>query len=152
MDKKFVIAGTDIEFWEYARKHPVPIPDLINVHQPEVLHHNEKPHGVFIGTWRSRPDLFDIFNALEILWNFQHPTIRKIREDIVKASASPISVYLNGVLQAPEDYSVSGNTVRVYNPTDQLATVELKTADQMLYSYILMPRDALNVTLHIALT
>ncbi len=151
MDKKFVIAGTDKEFWDYAKKQ-VGDPNLVMVHKPEVLHHNDKPHGVFIGTWRSRKDLFEIFNALEILWNFQNPIIRKIREDLVKAAASPIAVYLNGVLQAPADYSISGDVVRVYNPTNSLATVELKTADKMLYSYKVMPYDAVNVKLHISLT
>jgi hypothetical protein len=66
-----------------------------------------------------------------------------------KSKQNPIAVFLNGVLQAPADYSVSGNTVRVYNPTDQLAHVEIKTADKILYSYNLMPRDALNATLPI---
>lgn len=149
MGKKFVIAGNMGEFYDYANKPAVPDQELVYVDKPSVLHHNDKPHGVFIGTWKSRTDILDILNALEILWNFQNTTIRKIRESLVNAAPSPLAVYLNGVLQAPADYTVTGNTVSVYNPTNQIATIELKTSDKMLYSFNAMPYDTLHASLHI---
>ncbi len=149
MGKKFVIAGNMAEFWDYANKPAIKNQALVYVDKPSVLHHNENPHGVFIGTWKSRTDILDILNALEILWNFQNTTIRKIRESLVNAAPSPLAVYLNGVLQAPADYTVSGNTVSVYNPTNQIATIELKTSDKMLYSFNAMPYDTLHASLHI---
>jgi hypothetical protein len=149
MDKKFVIAGNKGEFYDYANKPSVSSRELVYVDTPASLHLNGNPHGVFIGTWKSRTDILDILNALEILWNFQNTTIRKIRESLVNASPSPLAVYLNGVLQAPADYTVSGNTVSIYNPTNQIATIELKTSDKMLYSFNAMPYDTLHASLHI---
>ena len=70
----YVIAGTEAQAYEYINRkleesisnglNPVNIQEYKYVHSPDVFRGIRDPSGVFIGTWESRKDMEEIFQAL----------------------------------------------------------------------------------------
>lgn len=71
--KTLVIAGTALEAlrWintdlqqRWPSNNALSMTDYTIVHSPDVLRGIVNPTGRFIGTWRDRPDIFEILNTL----------------------------------------------------------------------------------------
>ena len=69
IDKYFIVSGNHAEyknwFWKNRSRFPDNnISDFIYVHSLIVLRGYANPHGFFIGTFRSRADLYDIVQTI----------------------------------------------------------------------------------------
>jgi len=62
--KNYIIAGTFDEYLQWVSKSNLSLNSTICVSSPAVLRGTQNPHGFFIGTWRERDDLEDIFMEL----------------------------------------------------------------------------------------
>jgi len=62
--KYYVIAGTFEEYLLWLKTSNLSPNSAICVSTPAVLRGTQNPHGSFIGTWRNRSDLEDIFMEL----------------------------------------------------------------------------------------
>ena len=88
--KTLVIAGNKFEAvtWIHAdlgKKYPtntsLSMSDYIIVTNPDQLRGMGDPSGIFIGTWRERPDIFEILNML--LVNMIEPSKHNIIQDLL---------------------------------------------------------------------
>ena len=61
--KNYIIAGTYQEYLNWLKTSKFPS-NAVCVSTPAVLRGTQNPHGWFIGTWRKRDDLEDIFMEL----------------------------------------------------------------------------------------
>lgn len=69
LDKYFIVAGTHEEFrtWLQLNRRRFPynnINDFIYVDRPMVFLGHAYPHGFFVGTFKQRPDLFEIIQTI----------------------------------------------------------------------------------------
>ena len=73
IDRYFIVAGNHAEyknwfwkrFWKNRSRFPDNnISDFIWVHSSDVFRGSANPHGFFIGTFRSRADLYDIVQTI----------------------------------------------------------------------------------------
>lgn len=91
MSKIFVIAGNgeqarqwivnDCERRWNARETSVSISDYVIVQRAESLKGLSDPHGVFVGTWRERDDIYYVIEALMIASSQPNPALVKILEE-----------------------------------------------------------------------
>jgi hypothetical protein len=79
MSKIFVVAGTSHEanYWiinHLAKRYPsntsASMSDYVYVSSPDTLKGVRDPHGVFVGNWRDRPDIYEIVQTL--IWSSIH--------------------------------------------------------------------------------
>jgi len=89
-EKIFVIAGTFIEANEWIKqdiekKYPndpsVTFSNYVYVYAPSRLRGLNDPHGVFIGTWRSRKDIKEIVESL-LQCSYHNPALGKIHREL----------------------------------------------------------------------
>ena len=64
MNKNFIIAGTFEQYNHWIKKKILTPSTHVCVSTPAVLNGTQNPHGWFIGTWRDRFDLEEIFMQL----------------------------------------------------------------------------------------
>ena len=69
IDKYFIVPGTYPEYRTWVNKNHIFYPDnnisdFIYVHNSIVFRGYANPHGFFIGTFRSRADLYDIVQTI----------------------------------------------------------------------------------------
>lgn len=71
--KTFVIAGTEHEahYWiindlgkRYPKNTSLSMSNYVYVSNADKLRGHQDPHGVFVGTWRDRVDIYEIVQAL----------------------------------------------------------------------------------------
>ena len=62
--KQYIIAGNFDEFLQWDSKSKDSVNNIICVSTPAVLNGTQNPHGFFIGSWRKRDDLEEIFMQL----------------------------------------------------------------------------------------
>lgn len=62
--KYYIIAGTFDEYLQWVSKSIYAPNNIICVSTPAVLNGTYCPHGFFIGSWRNRDDLEEIFMQL----------------------------------------------------------------------------------------
>ena len=88
--KTLVIAGTEHEanYWiiqDLGKKYPsntsLSMSDYIVVNRPEQLRGLRDPKGIFVGTWKQRPDVFELLNQLLVIMT--DPTKHKIIQDLL---------------------------------------------------------------------
>ena len=92
MSKIFVIAGTTQEanFWikgnltkrQNSGETTLSWSDYVIVSSPDKLRGSRDPHGVFVGNWLGRPDIFDIVQALMISSIHVNPALGKIYNQV----------------------------------------------------------------------
>ena len=68
-DRYFIVAGTHAEYKDWLSENRSRFPanninDFIWVHSSDVFRGYANPHGFFIGTFRSRDDLYDIVQTI----------------------------------------------------------------------------------------
>ena len=90
-EKIYVVAGTRWEAKEWImqdieKKYPndpsVTISNYVYVDSPNRLRGLNDPHGVFIGTWRSRSDIKEIVENL-LQCCYRNPALEKIKEELL---------------------------------------------------------------------
>ena len=88
--KTLVIAGNahEAKYWiinDLGKKYPtnnsLSMLDYIIVSNPDQLRGMRDPTGIFIGTWKQRPDIFELLNRL--LVNMIEPSKHKIIQDLL---------------------------------------------------------------------
>jgi len=89
--KKLVIAGNtnEAKYWiiqDLGKKYPfnlsLSMSDYVIIDSPTKLRGMIDPHGVFVGTWKSRADLNDIIDVLHNNSRGNNTALYKIRSDI----------------------------------------------------------------------
>lgn len=81
MSKIFVIAGTREEFNAYVKskqQNNLVGPDYKYVSHADDVRGYTNPHGVFVGNWLGRPDIFEIVEALMLRSTHVNPALGKI--------------------------------------------------------------------------
>jgi hypothetical protein len=90
-EKTFVIAGTIWQAKEWIKqdiekKYPtnpsLTISHYVYVDSPSRLRGYNDPHGVFIGTWRSRSDIKEIVETL-LQCCYRNPALEKIHQELL---------------------------------------------------------------------
>jgi hypothetical protein len=88
--KTLVIAGNTFEshYWivqDLGKKYPsnnsLSMSDYLIVHHPDQLRGMRDPKGIFVGTWKERPDIFELLNML--LVNMIEPSKHNIIQDLL---------------------------------------------------------------------
>jgi hypothetical protein len=88
--KTLVIAGNanEAKYWimqDLGKKYPsntsLSMSDYIIVANPDQLRGMKDPTGTFVGTWKQRPDIFELLNML--LVNMIDPIKHKIIQDLL---------------------------------------------------------------------
>ena len=97
MAKIFVIAGNDKQAIKWMKGNnqkrwdngdtSATLSDYVIVENPTIMRGHRNPHGVFIGTWKDRPDIMDIVMALMNATYETNPKLRKIWNEIYPNSA-----------------------------------------------------------------
>jgi hypothetical protein len=92
MSKIFVIAGTYHEAQEWIRKNyqeraaigdqQASVRDYLYVSKAEDLKGIQDPHGVFVGNWLGRPDIFHIVEELMLRSTHVNKALGKIYGDL----------------------------------------------------------------------
>ena len=95
--KTFVIAGTyhEANYWiinDLGKKYPsntsLTMSHYVYVSKADDLRGVRDPHGVFVGNWLGRPDIFEIVEALMLASVHVNPALGKIYKD-VKSKVRP---------------------------------------------------------------
>jgi hypothetical protein len=90
VSKVLVIAGNanEAKYWvinDLGKKYPsntsLSMSDYIIVTNPDQLRGMRDPAGIFVGTWKQRPDIFELLNML--LVNMIEPSKHKIIQDLL---------------------------------------------------------------------
>jgi hypothetical protein len=85
--KTFVVAGSYYQASEWIKKdrfkHNKLVTDYVYVSSVTDLRGYQNPHGVFIGTWRDRPDIRDVVEALIIQSVLPVPKLREIWGELI---------------------------------------------------------------------
>ena len=92
MAKIFVIAGNSQQAIKWMKGNnqkrwdngdtSATLSDYVIVENPTIMRGHRNPHGVFIGTWKDRPDIMDIVMALMNATYETNPKLRKIWNEI----------------------------------------------------------------------
>ncbi len=91
MSKIFVVAGTahEANYWiinhlgkRYPSNTSASMSDYVYVSSPNSLKGVRDPHGVFVGNWLGRPDIFEIVEALMLASVHVNPALGKIYDDL----------------------------------------------------------------------
>jgi len=168
---KFVIAGTVHQANEWIQKdikrreilrEVISMKDYRIVHDTTSIRGFVDPHGIFVGTWKERVDIFQIVETLFLQTTYVNTPLQNIYNEI-KALAKPkptpksmiqkinggllINVYINGIMQSPDDYTVQNNVLTVTNPDDYDSdlTVHTLTHTGMYHQIILKPRATISL-------
>ena len=150
-DKIFVIAGTEDEYFQYYNKtyndnehSRTTFYRLKESKDLSYLRGVHYPTGVFVGTWRTLPDISDIVNALLICSNWQNTKLKEIRDSL--DAAKNLVVYYNGVVQHPSEYVVAGDTVTLFNNSNSMINAVLQTKYGHMSEFIIAPNS--NIRAH----
>lgn len=70
--KQYVICGDSREYFDYLRRSNNGPRTHVYLHEVEQIRGLSEVHGVFVGSWRERPDINDIVWAIRVINNV-HP-------------------------------------------------------------------------------
>lgn len=71
----FIIAGTQSEAHNWMATNFYSPAKAVYVSEPSILRGQHNPHGIFIGTWWSRKDAFDILVQLKVCSSDNNPKL-----------------------------------------------------------------------------
>ena len=89
--KTFVVAGTahEANYWiiqDLGKRYPsntsLSMSDYVYVSSPDSLRGIQDPHGVFVGNWLGRPDIFEIVQALMMASIHVNPALGRIYNQV----------------------------------------------------------------------
>ena len=99
MSKIFVIAGTREQANQWIKSNlekraksgvtTLSWSDYVVVNDPVKVRGYSDPHGVFIGTWRDRPDIEEIVEHLFLSCNHINRDLERIRQEVRMNSKKP---------------------------------------------------------------
>jgi hypothetical protein len=75
MNVQYIIAGNHMQYMSWLSKQKNIHCQYVGI--PDVLRGIENPHGVFIGTWYERKDMYDILIQLVAASRVDNPALRK---------------------------------------------------------------------------
>lgn len=108
MNRIYVIAGTFQQFIVYKNRKQVENDgggeEYVYVGSSNTIRGIKNPRGVFIGTWRKRPDIMDVLMQLRVCQSHLNPSLEKIWDSMKVTSTTQQIVTVN-VTQAQEDLS-----------------------------------------------
>lgn len=113
--KTFVVAGTahEANYWiiqDLGKRYPsntsLSMSDYVYVSSPDSLRGIQDPHGVFVGNWLGRPDIFEIVQALMMASIHVNPALGRIYNQ-VKPKIQPAKTYTMILDEAAEMLSKS---------------------------------------------
>lgn len=171
LPKVFVIAGNQEQFRVYKEKlireridagiSDFRYSDIIYVHGTNTFRGIRNPQGVFIGTWRDRSDIIEIFDQLMVC--MEPNTIgRKVVSDlyakylteqqqtqyVASLHPIPVQVFCNGVLQVKNlDYITAGHSLQVFNKTTHRVSYDVIAQGGLLMKGVCDPMDSLTFDL-----
>jgi hypothetical protein len=76
MKYQYIIAGNIDQYRNWAADK-MSVNHFLYVSGPDMLRGIENPHGIFIGTWYERKDIYDILLNLLTASRVENPEIRK---------------------------------------------------------------------------
>jgi hypothetical protein len=87
----FIVAGTYAEYKDWLRQNRSRFPanninDFIWVHGSDVFRGSANPHGFFVGTFRSRADLYDIVQTIILC---SHDMSDQTKSDLINRVLPP---------------------------------------------------------------
>lgn len=107
MAKKYVIAGnrdqasqwikTDLEKRSKAGETTLSWSDYVIVNDSMKLRGVRDPRGVFVGTWRERPDVVEILDALLIACVHVNKELQAIRNSVISKRPTPKTPKIQGL-------------------------------------------------------
>jgi hypothetical protein len=139
MSKIFVVAGSyfqanrwikqDIEKRINAGQTSLTLSHYVYVSSAADLRGYSDPHGVFIGTWKDRPDIQEIVETLLIQSTHVNHSLAKIRKEL---NNKLLAVYINGIMQAQNHDYVSDGSFVVFNQAPPpMADVTIRTMSEI---------------------
>lgn len=78
MITKLVIAGNKAEYDQFLRNNKLNSGEHVYVHDTYTIRGRRDPHGFFVGTWKSRPDIDDILETLWLCMSVKNEAFNKI--------------------------------------------------------------------------
>jgi hypothetical protein len=93
VSKTLVIAGNTFEshYWivqDLGKKYPsnnsLSMSDYLIVHHPDQLRGMRDPTGIFVGTWKQRPDIFELLNMLLVIMTHNNSKHKIIQDLLVQ--------------------------------------------------------------------
>jgi hypothetical protein len=133
---KFVIAGTRAEAEEWIRKdiekrsilrEVISMKDYIILDDVHRLRGMKDPHGVFVGTYKSRPDYLDIIRELMMVSTFINPVLTQMWKEVrprPKLKQPPLQKVAGGYTVAVNDAArlmgeaIDAEVIRQFNGGD----------------------------------
>ena len=76
--KKFVIAGTSSQFYDWMRKNGYSHTVWRYVSGLDTIRGYSNPHGIFIGTWYERPDMLEVVHMLRLCTNIKNEKLDEV--------------------------------------------------------------------------
>jgi hypothetical protein len=70
--KQYVICGDSREYFDYLKRTNTGTHTHVYLHDAEQIRGLSEVHGVFVGSWRERPEINDIIWAIRVI-NDKHP-------------------------------------------------------------------------------
>ena len=110
--KQFVISGTREEFERYRNRkfqekamagEDANMNHWMYVRDEMVLRGWVNPHGVFIGTYRNRPDLLDIVRTLMMQSSVTNPVVEKLWNELRPKRPTPKKTAMQIMQEALDD-------------------------------------------------
>ena len=125
----WVIAGNVFQFNDYVKSKPLnEDKKYAYVSDVNSLRGFSNPHGVFIGTWKSRNDILAIIDQLIISTSGDTSALQKIQKDLITPKRTPLIVHVNGVMQQENtDYTVTTDAIVFTKPPANDTQISLKT-------------------------
>jgi hypothetical protein len=85
--KKYVVAGNYAEYIAYIKRKGYPAREYVYVHDISTIMGISSISGVFIGTWRNRPDIDSIQHQISMV---------KLQQKVMEDAAEQIQKQING--------------------------------------------------------
>ena len=70
--KRYIICGDSREYFDYLKRINISTNTHVYLHDVAQIRGLSQVHGVFVGSWRERPDINDIVWAIRVI-NDKHP-------------------------------------------------------------------------------
>lgn len=115
---KWVIAGTFEQANLYSKQNREDGVVYKFLSRPEMLRGISNPHGVFVGSWRSRTDILEILDILVMSSHEHNPTLVKLRGEAWK-EASNKQIYAASAASRKDTFDALEEIMKLNAPYTQ---------------------------------